>query len=219
MPAGDANLDRWLHRIGGPTVCVVLIAALSAAGQGGSRLPQDLRWAGDPDAPLRIEVYSDFQCPVCRTFYLGTMKPLISDLTRENKIDRVCIVHHDFPLEMHKFARKAACYALAASKLGREPWLRVSEALYQEQAQWSTDGNIEGTIAKVLDPLELTRIRALASDPAIDTAVGTEIAFGRRREVRSTPTFFIVTETGRQERVSGTVPYQVLKNRLDQLMK
>ncbi len=27
---------------------------------------------GNPDAPIRIEVFSDYQCPACRAFYLQT---------------------------------------------------------------------------------------------------------------------------------------------------
>ena len=198
---------------------VLAVAVLSAAGQGGADKQPDLWLGGQPNAPLKIEVYSDFQCPVCRTFYLEAIKPLIADFTKEKRVEKIYIVYHDFPLEMHPYSRKASSYALAAERLGRDAWLRVFDALYQEQAQWSQDGNIDAVVARVLDPTELTRVKKLATDPSIEQAVRLEVMLGQSHEVTVTPTFFIITEAGHQERINGGVAYALLKGRLEQLLK
>jgi len=198
---------------------VLAAAVLSASGQGGADMQPDLWLGGQPNAPLKIEVYSDFQCPVCRTFYLETMKPLIADFTKEKRLDKIYVVYHDFPLEMHQYSRKAASYAQAAERLGRETWLRVFDALYQEQAQWSQDGNIDAVVARVLDPTELTRVQKLATDPSIEQAVRLEVLLGESHNVTVTPTFFIITESRPPERVNGGVAYALLKGRLERLLK
>jgi protein-disulfide isomerase len=192
---------------------------LSASGQGGADKKPDLWLGGQPNAPIKIEVFSDFQCPVCRAFYLETIKPLIADFTKEKRIEQIYIVYHDFPLDMHPYARKAASYAQAAERLGRETWLRVFDALYQEQAQWSQDGNIDAVVAKVLDPTELSRVKKLATDPSVEQAVRLEVLLGQSREVTMTPTFWITTQAGHQEHVNGGVPYVLLKGTLEKLLK
>jgi protein-disulfide isomerase len=79
---------------------VLAAAVLSASGQGGADKQPELWLGGQPNAPLKIEVYSDFQCPHCRSFYLETIKPLIADFTKEKRIGQIYIVYHDFPLDM-----------------------------------------------------------------------------------------------------------------------
>ena len=42
---------------------------------------------------------------------------------------------------------------------------------------------------------------------------------GQRREITSTPTFFITTMTGHEQRINGPVPYTLMKDYLDRLLK
>lgn len=196
-----------------------MAAVLTATGQNGTGKPEDLYLGGQPNAPVKIEVFSDFQCPVCRAFYLETIKPLIADFTKEKRIDKIYVVYHDFPLDMHPNARKAASYALAAKQVSREAWLRVTDALYQEQDLWSQNGNIDAVLSKVLDPTEFTRVKKLATDSSIEQALRLEILLGQSREITMTPTFFIITQSGRQERVNSGLGYLIVKGRLEQLLK
>lgn len=198
---------------------VLAAAVLSASGQGGADKQPDFWLGGQPNAPLKIDVFSDFQCPVCRVFYLEAIKPLIADFTKEKRIDKIYIVYHDFPLDMHPYSHKAACYAMAAQRIGRDPWLRVFDALYQEQAQWSQDGNIDAVVARVLDPTELTRVQKLAADPSIEQAVRLELLLSQSRDVTMTPTFWLITQAGHQERINGGVSYAVLKGRVEHFLK
>jgi len=71
---------------------------------------------GVKDAPIRIDEYSDFECPHCQDLYMNTLRPLIDDYVSNGK---VYLVHHDFPLPMHTYARVAAYYADAAAAVGR----------------------------------------------------------------------------------------------------
>jgi protein-disulfide isomerase len=193
----------------------------ASAVQGRTRVdpPNELRLGGERGAPVKIEVFSDYQCPRCRDFYLEALKPLLAEYTRTDKINKIYLVYHDFPLDMHQFSQKATRFALAAARLSRERWLRVTDILYTEQEQWSIDGNIEAVLAKAMDPIEVMRIGNLAADPALEAAMQDEILLGQSRDITSTPTFFVIPRTGPEQRVAGWVAYPALKDFLDRMVK
>jgi protein-disulfide isomerase len=65
---------------------------------------------------------------------------------------------------------------------------------------------------------EYTRLRKLLLDPSIDAAIDAEIALGQKKDVTSTPTFFVLA-IGREEKVVGGHPYPVLKDFFDRIVK
>ena len=46
----------------------------------------DFNAAGNPDAPIRIDEYSDFQCPYCAKFYQTTEKELMDTLVADGTV-------------------------------------------------------------------------------------------------------------------------------------
>src|SRR5262245_8840913 len=96
---------------------VMLLAALPSLAQAP---PEEAVLGGTLDAPIKIEIFSDFQCPSCRALYMDTIKQVLAEYCTQGK---VCVVYRDFPLQMHQYAREAARYAQAARKLGRRQWL------------------------------------------------------------------------------------------------
>ncbi len=177
--------------------------------------PADDYLMGRPDSPVKIELFSDFQCPACRAFYLDTVTHLIADYSAGNK---VAFIFRDFPLVMHPVARNAARYALAAKTIGHEQWLKSIEYLYECQAEWSYDGKIEAVLARVLSASELDKLRKEVADPAIEKSIERTVALGNSRSVNSTPTFF-VTMGGKEQKVTNTLAYPVLKSFIDPYLK
>jgi len=177
--------------------------------------PDGSALGGALDAPIRVEVFSDFQCPACRSLYMETIRPVLRDYSSK---DKVCVIYYDFPLQMHQYARVAARWAQAARSLGRAQWLAVVDALYTQQAKWSENGSIEATVAGVITPDDLQKLKKGLNDPAIERQIERELTLGNQREVKSTPTFF-VTAIGREQRVVGGLPYPVLKDFFDRIVK
>ena len=169
---------------------------------------------GKPGAPIKIEVFSDYQCPACRLFYLQTMRFVLSDYGDAGK---VCVVYHEFPLSMHPHAPAAARYGHAALSLGIRQWSQVTDALFQAQDQWAASGQLEPVVAGALSKDDMERVRKLVQDPAMNQAVQRDIELGRKMEVNSTPTFFI-TAKGKTEKVASAVQYPILKRYLDNLL-
>jgi protein-disulfide isomerase len=160
-------------------------------------------------------VFSDFECPACREFYLRTIRPVLKEYSSHGK---VCVVYHEFPLRGHKYSRQAAQYTKAAQRLGRKQWTAVLDALCENQEKWHQDGSLDDTVFKALGADEYFRLKKLLLDPSIDTAIGSEIALGVKKEVNSTPTFFVYA-IGREQKVVGVLPYPVLKDFFDRIVK
>jgi protein-disulfide isomerase len=139
----------------------------------------------------------------------------LKEYARDN---RVCLIYYEFPLKIHNYSRDTARYAVAAYRLGRDQWQRVSEALYTNQSQWAKDGKIEAVVSEVLKPEELAKVKQFLKDPSLEQSIDQDIAVGYERKIQGTPTFFLQAK-GREERVFGRVSYPVLKDRLDQLLK
>jgi protein-disulfide isomerase len=193
--------------------------ALVIMGQTQSKATQtgyaDSYLMGTIDSPVRMEVFSDFQCPSCRTFYLNTVTGLIKEYSAGNK---VAIIFRDFPLPQHPVARLATRHALAAKSLGSEQWIKVVEYLYNCQAEWSYDGRIEPVLSRILTPDEMQILKGKLNDPALEQAIDHEIALGNEKKVQSTPTVFVTTG-GKEQRFVGGLAFPILKEFIDRSLK
>ena len=58
-----------------------------------SRTNVDFNAVGDPEAPIKIEEYSDFQCPYCRKFFENTEAQLLERFVANGT---VYFVYHSF---------------------------------------------------------------------------------------------------------------------------
>jgi protein-disulfide isomerase len=193
---------------------IVGVALLSTPAQSADEIAGQIL-GGSLNSPIRIEVFSDFQCPACRELFLGTIRQVLQDYSSK---DKVCIIYHEFPLAMHQYSREAARYSEAAGRLGQQKLLPVYESLFSDQAQWAKDGSLELTIAKALPSEDVQKLRKEMSDPHINTDIEDEIQLGLKKEIRSTPTL-LISYPGRQQRVEGVVEYTVLKQFIDSIVK
>jgi len=166
---------------------VVLSIIVPAIAQSQEKLPMN-SVCGTLDAPIRLDVFSDFQCGYCRAFYLETVVQVRKIYAPE---DKICIIYHEFPIETHAYGRKAARYSLAAQRVGRNQWLAVMDALYTKQEQWALDGNIDAALKVAVSAEDLDQIKKNLQDPSIDTAIAKDIALALKKGVTGTPTVFM----------------------------
>ena len=167
---------------------------------------------GSKNAPLVIEVFSDFQCPACKTLYTTTNRPLMDNYVSAGK---VYLIHRDFPLPMHAHSKVAAQYARAAAQMGKSE--AVEQILFANQEKWEQSGDIDGTVATALSPAEMTKVRALVKGGTLDAAIEKDVALGRFYNVNQTPTS-IIHSKGQTYPVVGVQSYAVFHQFLDQLL-
>ncbi len=128
---------------------------------------------------------------------------------------KVYLIHRDFPLPMHAFAREAASYACAAARIGK--YEQVATALFGSQAAWSVSGKVDETACSVLTLSEAKKVRALAKDPSIAAEIQKDYDLGGKVPIRQTPTM-VVTHRLKQYPLSGNVNYDLVRRFLDELL-
>jgi protein-disulfide isomerase len=167
---------------------------------------------GSKNAPISLEVFSDFQCPACKQLYKTTNQLLLDNYVNTNK---VYLIHRDFPLPMHAYSKIAARYVRAASQLGKGE--QAEKALFDNQEKWEQSGDVDGTLAGALSAVEMTKIRAVAKGTSLDPAIEKDVALGKGYNVNQTPTS-VIHYKGQTYPVVGVVSYDVLHSFLDQLL-
>jgi protein-disulfide isomerase len=172
-------------------LCALLLAALlPCLGQTLTADPN--KSFGNPSAPIRLDIFSDFECPACRNFHLNTLPQLERDY---GSTGRIYIVTHEFPLNIpaHKYSREVADYATAAARVGK--YEAVADSLFQNQPTWYAEGTSPGKfwdfISAVLTPAEQKKVQMLAKDPSVLAEVQNDVNLGNRLTVNSTPSFFL----------------------------
>jgi protein-disulfide isomerase len=169
---------------------------------------------GEERAPLRIEVFSDFQCTACAAYHLSTVRSLLNeDVAR----GRVHVVFHIITPGRGAYrSYSAARFANAAACIGK--FREVSEALFSKQKIWSETGDVEGVVAGVLTKEEMTRVREVMRTEDLDQAIAADMALARIHGIHSTPTT-IIRHQGQATPVVGAVSYSILKRYLDRLLE
>jgi len=166
---------------------------------------------GRPDAPLRIEEFTDYQCPFCGKANQALMEAA-SKYPQE-----IFIRHRDYPMDMacnanitRPFHRQACAAARVARCAGRQgKFWPMDEQLFENRE--SLD---ESTMARLAAGLGLNQgelARCLAN-PEIQAEIQNDIREGAARGVTGTPTFFV-----NGEKVVGFRPVEFWEEKLAEL--
>ena len=140
---------------------------------------------GNPDAPVTLEEFGDFQCPPC-----GKFSEFVEELLKEYN-SRLRLVFRNFPLSGHEHAREAALAAEAAGLQGK--FWEMHDTLYREQDTWSKAPNVRelfesyaGTIG-----LDVAQFKKDMDGDKARERVDSDRALADFLGVKATPTLFI----------------------------
>jgi len=170
-----------------PLVLVVLYQGLFS---GPPALPPDLvgdadHVRGNPDAPVTLTVYADFQCPACQSEWETITRawPRIRDDVR--------LVYRYFPLDTHRFSFQAARYAQAAANQGM--FWEMHDMLFATQQEWTLVADPTALFDNYAEQLglDLEQLRADIESSAVRAKIISDQQGGIRAGVRSTPALFI----------------------------
>jgi protein-disulfide isomerase len=178
-----------------------------------TRAVRNYKESGLAGAPIACEVYSDYECPSCAAFFRDTMPLLVAEYVQTGKVK---LLHRDFPLPQHRYAKLAARYANAAGQAGQYD-VAVTQ-LFRAQDIWSVSGDIEAQLAPVLPPAVMRKVHDMVEhDQRLDETVTADLAMGVSDRLRATPTLVVVWKGNRQA-ISPIPSYALLKSYLDELL-
>jgi protein-disulfide isomerase len=137
---------------------------------------------GNPEAPVTIVAFADFQCPFC-----AESAPILKTILEKHG-DDVRLVYKHFPLSFHEQARAAARAALAAQEQMR--FWEMHDALFENFESLSAEDFPRLASEAGLDA-ELFRRSYESNQEAQTQRINADYALGLRLDVRGTPTLFV----------------------------
>ncbi len=139
------------------------------------------RVRGDPNAPITIVEFGDFECPYCRQ-----AEATLNDLLAKYK-GRVKLAFRDFPLRpIHPQAEIAAEAARCAGAQGK--FWEFHDALYSDQSKL-TEPDLIATAQKL--DLDGKVFGSCLADAKFADQIEQDVQAGTQLGVDATPTFFI----------------------------
>lgn len=164
---------------------------------------------GDPNAPVVIVEYTDFQCPFCSRHFQETFPQLLADYVDSGQ---VYYVFKDFPLtSIHPQAVVAAEAARCAND--QDSYLAMHDMLFARQGQWSGQGNTTEIFTGYAELLGLDTevFQSCLEEHTHEAAVLADLDEGSQLGVRGTPAFFINGYF-----VNGAQPYSIFQQAIEQ---
>jgi len=139
------------------------------------------RVQGDPDAPITIVEFADFQCPFC-----SRVQPLLKNLLTKYK-GKVKLAYLDFPLvAIHPHAQAAAGASRCALAQGK--YWEMHDAIFADQSKLD-----ETSLAKTAGGLGMDQnsFESCLNSGKYKKLVEKDFEAGSEAGVNATPTFFI----------------------------
>lgn len=145
---------------------------------------------GDPDAPVRLEIFSSFACPPCASFNQSvTTSDELLELVRAGDVVLFFIPYY---ITGHiPNGEDAARAAVCAGNQGK--FWQMQEMLFFWQVEFEEDAFTEENIFEGADllRLDLDAFEDCLDDDATDEALAAAIEAGQDARINSTPSVFV----------------------------
>ncbi len=162
---------------------------------------------GNPEAPVTMEVYSDFQCPYCVRFAQSTWAQILEEYVLPGKVR---VVYKFLPLPFHPYARDAAKVAMCANYHGH--FWTFHDQLYKHYRVLS-QAKIEELAKK--EGLTDQQLQAcLDQDAQMEQKLEMIKRQAEQRGIGGTPSFWINGEVLR-----GAQPIDAFRRVIDSLLQ
>ncbi len=170
---------------------------------------------GNPNAPIMIVEYSDYECPFCKNFH-ETMNRIVAEYGQDGK---VAWVYRHFPLvQLHPNAPRisAASYCVA-EQAGNDGFWKFSDAIFGNR-----EVNAQTDMKKLADyaveaGAEKGKFELCLSSGKYTEQVDADVEAALKTGARGTP-YSIVMVGGEKGAINGAQPYDTVKSIVENLI-
>lgn len=166
---------------------------------------------GDPNAPIKLIEFSDFECPFCGRFH-PTMKKIVAEYG-----NKVVWVYRHFPLEsIHPDAKKGAIGSECANEQGGNTafWAYADKVFADQQGSLADLGKVATSIG-----LNATTFNACLKSTKYDEVISKDITDATNSGGQGTPWTVVVNAKGKTFSINGAQPYEQVKATIEQALK
>ena len=170
---------------------------------------------GNPDAPISIIEFSDFQCPFCARFHTQTLPLILDEYIEQGKVK---LIFRDFPIQsIHPNALPASVAAECANDQNK--FREMHDMLFEKQNEWNKVDTVEGLslFSQYASDIELDQEifdSCLTSGKHIEE-IKKDLDDGRNYGVTGTPGFFIGNDQIGFVELKGAQPFESFKKIID----
>lgn len=170
---------------------------------------------GNPNAPVKIVEYSDFECPFCKRFH-DTMKQVMDEYGKDGK---VAWIYRHFPLDqLHPVkARKEAVATECAAELGgNDAFWKYADRFF-ELTPSNNQTNIDTVLPQIAKEIGLdeAKFASCLASTKYDKHIEEEVQNAQATGGNGTPWSIVVGKNGKQYPLSGAQPLEAVKQLID----
>jgi protein-disulfide isomerase len=170
---------------------------------------------GNPDAPITIVEFSDFQCPFCARFHTQTLPLILEEYIEQGKVK---LVFRDFPIQsIHPNALPAAVAAECANDQNK--FREMHDMLFEKQTDWNKLETVDALsmFSQYASGMQLDEElfdSCLTSGKHI-SEIKKDLDDGRDYGVSGTPGFFVGNDQIGFVELKGAQPFESFKKIID----
>ena len=170
---------------------------------------------GNPDAPITIIEFSDFQCPFCARFHVETLPSIMNEYIDKGQVK---LIFRDFPIQsIHPNALPASVASECANEQGK--FKEMHDKLFENQKEWSNQSldNVMITFTQyALDVgLEEEKFDTCLKNGKYVEEIQKDLDDGRNYGIIGTPGFFIGNDQIGFIELKGAQPFENFKKVID----
>lgn len=145
---------------------------------------------GDPNAPVQVLEFADFECPACGTYANLTKPDVVKRLVETGQISFKFL---DYPLPIHLNTWDASMAAACANEQGK--FWEMHDQIFATQDQWSGEATnrpkaVFSRLAQGMG-LNMDQWNSCYDTQKYKLNIAANMKEGEKRMVQSTPTFII----------------------------
>lgn len=145
---------------------------------------------GDPDAPVVIIEYADYQCPLC-----AASNPKINQAVEESE-GNLAVVYRHYIAPYHYNSKTAVSFAEAAGLQGY--WKPFSDKLFLNQSEWeyASESELELLMRQYFEEVtdgtgDMEKFSKDAKSEEVAKKISFDMGLSRRSDMPGTPALYI----------------------------